>query len=97
MSGREATRVFVVDRVEGRGAKAIVVLVSDDDHEVELPRAVLGKLAAEGALLRVPLDGRSLDWSAAVRDRDAERQRIADAAETLKRLSATDPGGDLEL
>jgi len=95
MSDRE--RLYVVDRIEGRGAKAMAVLVSDDDAQVDVRRDVLGTLAVEGAVLRVPLEGTAPDWSRAVRDADEERRRAADAAETLKRLSARDPGGDLEL
>lgn len=97
MTNGSRTRLFSVDRIEGRGAAARVILIADDDQTVELPRAVLGRLAVEGAVLRVPVHERGVLWSAAVRDRGQERRRIADAAKTLKRLSAADPGEDLEL
>jgi hypothetical protein len=93
----QRTRVFVVDRIEGRGPASVAVLVSDEDEQHDVPRTALGELAVEGAVLRVPISESGIDWTAAVRDRDEERRRVADATERLKRLSADDPGGDLEL
>jgi hypothetical protein len=89
--------LWVVDRVEGRGAQARVVLVSDEGAQRELPRAALGNLAVEGAVLRVPGDEQRPEWAAAVRDRAEERRRTDEAKERLKKLSAGDTGGDLEL
>jgi hypothetical protein len=97
MNSPPRTRLFVVDRVEGRGATARVILVSDSDEQVEIVRSALGDTAVEGAVLRVPFAGANPDWSRAERDRDEERRRMAAATEQLKRLRANDPGGDLEL
>lgn len=93
----DSERIYVVDRVEGRGAEAVVVVVTDDDTQMDISRQLLGKLAVEGAVLRVPIRAGQPDWSSATRDRDEERRRLAEAEALLKRLSANDSGGDLEL
>lgn len=93
------TATYAVDRIEGTGATARVVLVADGDGRVlELPRDTLGRLAVEGAVLQVPLatDGTPM-WEVAVRDRAAEDRRHAEAKATMDRLRRGDPGGDLVL
>jgi hypothetical protein len=97
VSAPREVRVYVVDRLEGRGDEARVILVADDDEQLEIPRVVLGRLAVEGAVLHVPIGSGGPEWTAAERDLDEERRRIAEASETLRRLSANDAGGDLEL
>lgn len=93
------TATYAVDRIEGTGAEARVVLVADADGSVrEVARGRLGRLAAEGAVLRVPLaaDG-DPDWSAAIRDLPEEARRRREAQATMSRLRRHDPGGDLTL
>lgn len=89
--------LFVVDRIEGRGARARIVLVADDDAQIEISRAELGIAVTEGAVVRVPNATDGFEWSAAVRDRVEEVRRLEEAEAELRRLSAKDPGGDLEL
>jgi hypothetical protein len=96
MSPRRSS-LWVVDRIEGRGAKARAVLVSDDGEEREVPRAELGDRAVEGAVLRVPVEGPRFEWESAMRNPKEERRRKDEAAERLKKLSVGDAGGDLEL
>ena len=93
------TATFAVDRIEGTGAEARVVLIADADGSVrEVARGPLGRLAVEGAVLRAPLaaDG-TPTWDAAVRDRAEEARRRAAAKATMDRLRRGDPGGDLTL
>lgn len=87
--------LFVVDRKERR----MLVLVSDGGQLLDVEAALLPKeCRAEGAVLRVPLDANGKpDWNAAIRDRDEEKRRIADAAERLARLKRGDSGGDVRL
>ena len=93
------TATYAVDRIEGTGATARVVLVADGDGAaLEVRRDRLGRLAVEGAVLQVPLatDG-TPTWEAAVRDRAAEDRRRAEAKAAMDRLRRGDPGGDLTL
>jgi Protein of unknown function (DUF3006) len=90
---------YAIDRIEGDGTSATVVLVADaDGATVELPRRVLGRAAVEGAVLRVHLlaDG-TPDWTTVERDAAEESRRRASSADTLARLRRKDPGGDLTL
>lgn len=86
-----------VDRIEGRGPAALVVLVGDDAQVKEVPRRLLGRLAVEGAVLRIPQRDGELRFDEATRDRAEERRRIDALSERLKRLQQDDPGGDLSL
>ena len=82
---------YVVDRIEGD----VAVVVSDDGRSFDVKRGALPARSREGTVLRV--EGETPDWAQAVVD-DAERQRRREVAqETLRRLAATDPGGDVEL
>ena len=89
------TLTFAVDRLEGD----IAVLVGDDGRQLDIPRRQLPKDGQrEGAVLRVEIneEGEPV-WGHARVDREEERRRIADARERLRRLKATDPGGDISL
>ncbi len=90
-------RTYVVDRIEGRGEDAIVVLVTDDGAELEVRRAEFAEEAKveEGAVYR--MNPRSLDWRTARRERTEERRRREKAAEAMAKLRKRDPGGDLDL
>ncbi len=85
---------FVVDRIEGTTA----VILADDGRTFDVPRRALPKGSREGTVLRV--DGEDLeapDWSRAVIDEAERVRRLERARDTLRRLSKTDPGGDVEL
>lgn len=85
---------YVIDRIEGR----IAVVVADDGPSFDVPRPTLPRGCGEGSVLRIDGAAGGLpDWSRAVMD-DAERERRLDRArDTLRRLSESDPGGDIIL
>jgi hypothetical protein len=89
--------VCAVDRIEGSGRDAIAVLIGDDERVEEVAVRTLGRLAVEGAVLRVPLWDGSPDWGAARRDRGEEKRRLKELAARLRKLQERDPGGDLKL
>lgn len=89
--------VCAVDRLEGTAPKKIAILVGDDGRVEELPARALGRLAVEGAVLRIPLKEGSPNWAAARRDRDEEARRLKDLTNRVKKLQERDPGGDIEL
>ncbi len=85
---------YAVDRLEGQ----MVVLVGDDETTVDLPRRSLPARVREGSVLRVELgaDGRP-DWSSAKIDDQERERRLKAAEERLKRMSESDPGGDITI
>jgi hypothetical protein len=85
---------YAVDRIEG----AIAVLVGDDGTTTDLERSALPVRIKEGTIIRVSLgsDGRP-DWSTAEIDEKERSRRLKAAQERLKRLSESDPGGDIML
>ena len=69
---------YAIDRIEGDGTSATVVLVADADGAViDVPRTVLGRAAVEGAVLRVHLlaDG-TPDWTTVERDAAEEEHAV---------------------
>ena len=85
---------YVIDRIEG----AIAVIVADDDREFNVPRRALPKGSREGTVLRVDTERDSNpDWGTAVIDEAERDRRLERSRDTLRRLSKTDPGGDIEL
>ena len=74
--------LLVVDRIEGEFA-----VLTDGTTQVDVPLAWLPPEVAEGWHLRA-------DYT---RDVDAEAARRADIAERIRRLSADDDGGDIDL
>ncbi len=93
----DAARTYVVDRIEGEGDDAIVLLLTDDGDELQVRRAEFGEDAnvEEGAVYR--MNPRSLDWRTARRERAEERRRRETAGRTMRELRKRDPGGDLDL
>jgi len=85
---------YAVDRIEG----TIAVLVGDDGTTTDLKRSALPATVKEGTVIRVSLGpDRRPDWSTAEID-DKERTRRLKAAQgRLKKLSDSDPGGDIVL
>jgi hypothetical protein len=85
---------YAVDRIEG----AIAVLVGDDGTTTDLERSALPARIKEGTVIRVSLgsDGRP-DWSTAEIDEKERSRRLKTAQERLKKLSESDPGGDIML
>lgn len=94
-----ADRLFVVDRIEGRGAGARVVMIADDGEELEVEVRAFGRnaLVAEGQVLRIGTTTEALDWRTARRDPAEEARRRLDAGAKMGRLRKKDPGGDLDL
>jgi hypothetical protein len=95
--GKQAGVLYAVDRIEGRGPGARVILIADGGRELDVPMGEFDTAAppAEGAIYR--MNPHSLDWRTAKRDRAEEKRRRESAAATMKSLGATDPGGDLKL
>lgn len=92
------TRRYAVDRIEGTGRSAQVVLVADaTGDEVQVPASALGGPVAEGAVLQVPVRGGRPIWAEAVLDPAAEARRRAEMQGRTDRLRRGDPGGDLSL
>ncbi|HXF96634.1 MAG TPA: DUF3006 domain-containing protein [Gemmatimonadales bacterium] len=83
---------YVIDRFEGR----VAVLVGDHGEALEVPRTDLPKGSREGTVLRLDAPG-TPDWSRAVIDEAERARRLDQARETLRRLSESDPGGNVEL
>jgi len=85
---------YVVDRIEGTTA----VIVADDGREFDVPRRALPKGCREGTVLRIDAASmESLDWANAVIDETERVRRLERARDALRRLSESDPGGDVEL
>ncbi len=84
-----------VDRRES----AVVVLIDDGGQTYEVTAKRLpSDCRKEGAVLDVPLSATGQpQWNEALRNRDEERKRTAEASERLQRLRGTDPGGDIQL
>jgi hypothetical protein len=84
---------YVVDRIEGEYA----IIESDVGATYDVPLAVLGRHAREGAVLRVPGTPEAPAWELATRDLTEEAARRERAAARLRALRDRDPGGDLVL
>ncbi len=85
---------YVVDRIEGTTA----VIVADDGRTFDAPRRALPKGCREGTVLRIDTANmESPDWANAVIDEPERVRRLERARDTLRRLSETDPGGDVDL
>ena len=92
------TRLYAVDRIEGRGREAQVSLVDETTGGVVLVSASqLGFPVMEGAMVCAPLRDGAPIWAQAVRD-EAEEARLRTEMEArTRRLRRADPGGDLDL
>jgi hypothetical protein len=85
---------YVVDRIE----RTTAIIVADDGGTFDVPRRALPKGCREGTVLRIDAGStQSPDWTKAVADEPERARRLERARETLRRLSETDPGGDVEL
>ena len=95
MNDEARVEVWVVDQV----ADGLAVLVEDEDEiVVEVAAELLGELAIEGAVLRVPLGSvGEPEWGRAARDVQAEEERLDAARESIEDLKKRDPGGDVVL
>lgn len=85
---------YAVDRIEG----AIAVVVGDDGTTIDVERSAIPARVKEGTIIRVRLgsDGRP-EWSTAEIDEKERSRRLKIAQERLKKLSESDPGGDIML
>lgn len=89
-----ATRIWVVDRVEG----SVAVLIADDDQRrADVPIERLPAGGGPGAVLRVPGPDGEPRWEAATVDEGLRRARLREAEDALGRLRRRDPGGDISL
>jgi len=85
---------YVVDRIEGTTA----VIVADDGGTFDAPLRALPKGCREGTVLRIDAANmESPDWKYAVIDEPERVRRLEQAQNTLRRLSESDPGGDVDL
>jgi hypothetical protein len=84
---------YVVDRIEGKMA----VVIGDDGPNFDVLVGDLPRGTREGTVLRVTPTKGSIDWSRAQIDNVERDRRLKEAREKLDRLSASDPGGDIEL
>ena len=92
------TRLYAVDRIEGRGREAQVTLIEEATGRVVLVEASqLGLPVAEGVMLRVPLRAGAPRWDQAVRDVAEEVRLRTEMEARTRRLRRADPGGDLAL
>ncbi len=88
------SRRWVVDRVE----KRLAVLEAEDGTTTDVPLSELPSGVGEGAVLEVPVSPLGVpEWTAATRDRDAERRRLGEARRILDELEEGDGGGDVVL
>lgn len=93
-----STKLYAVDRIEGSGRSAQVVLVEDTTGtEVQVKASALGGPVHEGAMIRVPVRGTQPVWAEAVLDPAAEAARREEMEGRTARLRRGDPGGDLSL
>ena len=85
---------LIVDRIEGD----LVVVELADGRTLDLPRWMLPPDLREGDVVATRVerseDGVRLETKV---DADETRRRRASAKETVERLSARDPGGDIQL
>lgn len=94
MTTAKKGRELVVDRFEG----SYVVVEVDGRGTAELPRWLLPPDLAEGDVLRAGIGVVEGVWRIEIYVDDAESAaRRAAAEETVKRLGARDPGGDVAL
>jgi hypothetical protein len=92
------TRLYAVDRIEGEGAQAQVILIDElSGAVVQVPRTHLGERVGEGAMVRVPLQAGVPVWAKATRDAAEEARLRTELEARTRRLRRTDPGGDLDL
>jgi hypothetical protein len=85
---------YVVDRIEG----PVAVVVGDDGRTFDVPRRALPKGCRESTVLRVDAAAEETpDWAEVAVDEPERVRRLERARETVRRLSETDPGGDVEL
>lgn len=92
MPSRVKTITVSVDRVEGKA----VILESDDGGHFEVPKHALKK-PREGLVYRVPLEGSTPVWKAAVADPEETERRKKSLATRMENLRARDGGGDIKL
>ena len=89
-----AVRELVVDRFEGDYA----VVEVDGDGTVDLPRWLLPRGISEGDLLRARVGEVEGVWRVEIEvDAGETEARRKAAEETVRRMSARDPGGDIQL
>ncbi|MGA0919561.1 MAG: hypothetical protein ACO32Z_02845 [Gemmatimonadaceae bacterium] len=92
------TRLYAVDRIEGRGRAAQVTLIDEaTGGVVQVEASQLGLPVAEGVMLRVPLRAGAPRWDQAVRDVAEEARLRTEMEARTRRLRRADPGGDLAL
>lgn len=85
---------YVIDQIEGTTA----VIVADDGRTFDVPRQALPRGCREGTVLRIDAETvASPDWVHAVIDETERVRRLDQVRDTLRRLSDTDPGGNVEL
>lgn len=90
---------FAIDRMEGRGDRATVIVVDDTtgaSHEISAS-LLPADARAEGAILIVPVSAGTPQWGAARRDHAEEARRRTAHRKSLDARRRGDPGGDIVL
>lgn len=91
-------RRYAVDRIEGKGPAAQVVLIDEvSGAVVQLAMSQLRIMVAEGAVVRVSIRDGAPEWITAVRDAAEEARLRSEVEARTRRLRRGDPGGDLDL
>lgn len=75
-----------VDRFEGQG-HSVAVLLTDGGDTVQMPRSLLSPGVRPGDVLTFAIE----------RDAEATRGLAAETAQVQRKLSQSDPGGDIRL
>lgn len=87
-------QLYTVDRIEGGST----VLVDEGGSAITIPTAGLPSGAAEGIVLRVPIEvGGQPNWLGARIDQVETERRRSEAKDRLARLRRRDPGGDISI
>jgi hypothetical protein len=85
---------LIVDRLEGD----LVVVELDDGRTLDLPRWMLPPGLREGDVVRATTEPAGDGWRVETRvDPEETARRRSAAQQTLERLAAKDPGGDITL
>jgi hypothetical protein len=94
VASERASHRLIVDRVEGD----LVVVELQDGRTLELPRWMLPPELREGDVVAArPASAEGIWRLETWVDAEETQRRRASVKETVQRLSARDPGGDIEL
>ena len=94
MATERGVHRLIVDRIEGD----LVVVELSGGGTIDLPRWMLPPELREGDVIAARAESAEGGWRVETRvDAEETTRRRAAARDTLERLSARDPGGDVQL